>query len=179
MRAPCACGCGLIPKNWKAGYVAGHRPPRPLAERLAARLVAVDSGCIEWTGYRRPLGYGEIGVGRRDEGTVATHRAAWELAHGPIPAGMFVCHRCDNPPCCNVDHLFLGTCADNVADMVAKGRGARGDRLPHTKLSDDDVARLRRIAAGGGVTQQQIAAAFGVSQPYVSQLLAGKYRGAA
>jgi len=53
---------------------------------------------------------------------VPTHRFAWELANGPIPEGMFVCHKCDNPPCCNVDHLFLGTPKENTTDMVNKGR---------------------------------------------------------
>lgn len=77
------------------------------------------SSCIEWTGARHSSGYG---VKRTPAGLRYVHRLAWEAAHGPIPEGMFVCHHCDNPPCYLVDHLFLGTCADNTQDMLAKGR---------------------------------------------------------
>jgi hypothetical protein len=76
--------------------------------------------CIEWTGPTR-AGYGLAYVdGRR----VSVHRLAWEQANGSIPDGMKVCHRCDNPSCYNVDHLFLGTQRDNILDAVAKGRWA-------------------------------------------------------
>jgi len=96
------------------------------AVRLARRLVVKDSGCIEWTGPKK-RGYGLIGV---DKKTVNTHRLAWELANGPIPDGLHVLHHCDNPPCCQTKptpgypdgHLFLGTPAQNAADMIAKGR---------------------------------------------------------
>jgi len=91
-------------------------------------MVRADNGCLEWQGARLASGYGLIGRGRRDEGMAYVHRLAWELAHGPIPDGMFVCHHCDNPPCCNVEHLFLGTHADNMADMVTKGRACGGGR---------------------------------------------------
>lgn len=94
------------------------------ADRLARRLIKAPSGCIEWTGYRSPAGYGKIRVGGKG---ILAHRFAWELVNGPIPPGMCVCHRCDNPPCCNVAHLWLGTQADNNADMYAKGRSASGD----------------------------------------------------
>lgn len=77
-------------------------------------------GCWTWTGATQNYGYGAVtihGLTRR------AHRVSWELAHGPIPDGLHVCHRCDNPPCVNPDHLFLGTAQDNVDDKDAKGRG--------------------------------------------------------
>ena len=91
----------------------------PLAERLAARLVRTDSGCLEWTGATLK-GYGQIGDGGK---ILYTHRVAYELAYGPLPDGMNACHTCDNPPCCEPEHLFAGTTLDNTLDMIAKGRG--------------------------------------------------------
>jgi len=91
-----------------------------LKERLERRLIWQPSGCLEWTGYRSKDGYGRIGDGHGK--MPRTHRAAWTVGVGPIPEGQHVLHHCDNPPCCNVAHVFLGTNADNVADKVAKGR---------------------------------------------------------
>ena len=80
--------------------------------------------CIEWEGARTCAG----GYGRRwvDGKMKRVHRLAWAEAYGPIPEGLHVLHRCDNPPCHNVDHLFLGTNGDNVRDCVAKGRHSNG-----------------------------------------------------
>lgn len=84
--------------------------------------------CWPWIAAKDPRGYGRIGGdGRRKSGkraVVLSHRTAYELVVGPIPAGMFVCHRCDNPPCCNPAHLFVATCKQNNQDMYAKGRDA-------------------------------------------------------
>lgn len=101
-----------------------QRIKKPLAQRLSEKLRFVpETGCLIYTGHCDRYGY--IITGSRTDGTRKlrkTHRVAWELAYGPIPSGMAVLHRCDNPPCCNAEHLFLGTQGDNVRDMVAKNR---------------------------------------------------------
>jgi hypothetical protein len=79
--------------------------------------------CREWSGSRDPRGYGRVGWRGK---VVLTHRLAWELAHGAIPSGLLVLHHCDNPPCCEPSHLFIGTQSDNIQDMLAKGRGPWG-----------------------------------------------------
>jgi hypothetical protein len=80
---------------------------------------------------------------------MAAHRVSWVLHHGPIPPGLLVCHRCDNPKCVNPDHLFLGTPKDNSQDMVRKGRVSQGDRHPYAKLTRRQVVRIRERAEAG------------------------------
>ena len=87
--------------------------------------------CIEWQGPRYPNGYGQVRLPKqRSRGA---HRVAYEQAFGPIPEGMVVCHRCDNPPCVNPEHLFVGTQLDNQRDMRAKGRGKRDNAFQASK----------------------------------------------
>lgn len=105
----------------------GKRGPqaRPLADRFWARVEKRGPDeCWPWTGYRDAKGYGQIALNRRT--AEGAHRVSWALARGEIPDGIHVLHRCDNPPCCNPAHLFLGTHADNMWDMKAKGRASGG-----------------------------------------------------
>lgn len=108
-------------------------------------------GCWEWRGARLVSGYGII----RDRGArLRAHRVAWEMHYGPIPPGMQVCHRCDNPPCVRPDHLFLGTNEDNMADMRLKHRAAtppvhRGQDNPNARLNQHSVRAIRRAVARG------------------------------
>jgi hypothetical protein len=113
-----------------AGSVSPEKPGTkrryrlaPLSERLERkREIDPGTGCWLWTGWKNWAGYGRISNGKHVNLTVS--RAAWIAYRGPIPAGVFVCHRCDVPACFNPDHLFLGHSADNMRDMVQKGRSA-------------------------------------------------------
>jgi hypothetical protein len=90
-----------------------------IRERFALRVQKLGDGCWEWQGYQDPVGYGRF----RFRGTMwLAHRVSWVLANGEIPDRLLVCHRCDNPPCVNPGHLFLGTTQDNALDKMSKGR---------------------------------------------------------
>ena len=137
------------------------------AETLAARLIR-DGDCLVWTGARDRYGYGWFEFQGK---TLRTHRIAWELANGPIPGGLWVCHHCDNPPCCNTAHLFIGTRRDNVLDMSAKGRHGlqlradkvRGSRNGAAVLSESKVLAIRAGLARGE-SLNRLAAQFGVGK---------------
>lgn len=89
-------------------------------KRLEKKSRLLSNGCIEWTGHKSKYGYGVIEISGK---TKACHRVAWELHNGTeIPSGMFVCHSCDNPPCINPEHLWIGTASDNNLDAIRKGR---------------------------------------------------------
>lgn len=121
----------------------------------------VQTGCIEWIGHRVRGGYGQVNKDGKD---AYAHRVAYERQHGEIPDGLRVLHRCDNPPCCNPDHLFLGTHADNMRDKAAKGRSASmpGETNPSAKLTADDVRTIRRLCADGAI-KKEVGSKFGVT----------------
>ena len=151
--------------------MAGRKYP-PLRQRVWSRVPAKGSNdCWEWSGYRNEHGYGAL------KGRLA-HRLVWQLERGPIPDGMNVCHRCDNPPCCNPAHLFLGTQSDNVHDMVSKGRrrggNVAGERNGASKLTDADVASIRERYVPRKVTLRQLATEYGVSDSAISMIVNGR-----
>lgn len=194
----CQCGCGE--KTWIAtqtnnglGWVRGqpvrfchghHERARAQSEFLARFWGHVDrrgpNDCWVWTGRRGASGYGVVSVGSHPR---RAHRVSYEIAYGPIPDGLYVCHACDNPPCVNPTHLWLGSARDNSHDARDKGRSPFGDRSgAHThpesrprgeahyaaRVTEADVVAIRAAFAAGegraalsrryGVTYEAISA---------------------
>lgn len=149
-------------------------PRKTLRERIEGGSVPEpNTGCWLWEGPYHSKGYGILSVRRY------AHRVSYAVYRGPIPDGMFVCHRCDTPPCVNPDHLFLGTPLDNMRDMARKGRANRrwqhpgfGTAHPKSKLTSDQVAEIRRLR--GTVAQSELARRFGVSGATVCHVQTGK-----
>lgn len=133
----------------------------------------VTPGCWLWEASGRGKGYGSIYYNNKVE---QAHRVSYIVHCGPIPDGMRVLHKCDTPACVNPDHLFLGTQNDNVQDAKVKGRmrGLKGDRSPKAKLKPSDIVFIKQALVEGGITQAQLAAKFGVSQPVISAVKLGK-----
>jgi transcriptional regulator len=138
-----------------------------ITERLERRIKKDDkSGCWIFQGSLID-GYGQIKV---DGKSYRVHRLTYSLFVGEIPSGMIVCHKCDNPPCCNPDHLFIGTHAENIADRVSKGRCAKGDALPNHKITEDIRAQIFQLKKDG-LTHEQIGAKFSVTHATISRVL--------
>lgn len=117
------------------------------------------NGCWIYTGATDRRGYGRPA---RKHKRYYAHRRSYEIHKGPIPAGMLVLHKCDNPPCCNPDHLFLGTDADNAQDKARKGRALDGANNMHAKLTEQQVIEIRALR--GKTTQREASERYGVSQ---------------
>lgn len=205
----CQCGCGGkttiatrnkhscgILKGQPHRFIASHTSRfdgRPLEEKFWARLPE-GPGCRLWTGPLNGQGYGRFIYGGRQ---LMAHRVAWELTNGPIPDGQDACHTCDKDyplgdityrRCGEPTHLFLGTQADNIADMCAKGRQAVGDRngtrihperrprgSKHgmAKLTASQVAEIRDRYADRGISQRVLASEYGIHQSHLSAIVRG------
>lgn len=106
--------------------------------------VAGPDDCWIWTaGISQIHGYGKFTIKKQGISDIGAHRYSWILANGSIPDGMMICHICDNPPCVNPNHLFLGTAKDNAIDCVRKNRSARGERNGNSKLNEADVLKIK------------------------------------
>jgi hypothetical protein len=148
------------------------------ADDLKTRImanVAIDpvSGCWNWTGSLRDDGYGRMCAPDGPEGRGA-HILSFEAFVKPVPHGFYVCHRCDNHPCVNPDHLFLGDHADNMKDMVSKGRQALGIINGQAKLSESQAYHVHCIHLHSHLSTHKMAHLFDVRQPQISRILSGK-----
>lgn len=180
---PCAhCGAAFVPHTRSerpkparfcsrpcvvAAKACGY-PARPVAEYLWDG-VEQGEGC--WLRHQSPhaFGYSTMVINGRRE---LAHRVSYALAYGPFDPNLHCLHRCDTPACIRPDHLFLGTQADNMADMTTKGRRVRGERAGGAKLTTEDVRAIRRRHAQGE-SQRVLARAYGVHQPQISRIVNG------
>lgn len=136
-----------------------------LGDFIGKHRVAISDGCWLWTRGRSGTGYGRVWHGGS---RCVAHRVVYEIQNGPIPIGMVVCHKCDNPLCCNPNHLFIGTQADNIADMIAKGRAVnlKGERHGRAKVTSEQARMIRSDRR----PQRIIAAHYGIAPTTVSAI---------
>lgn len=129
-----------------------------------------DNACWIWKGTLFK-GYGRIAFYGRN---FSAHRMAWQLTNGFIPRGLFACHHCDNPPCVNPSHLFLGTNKENMQDMKRKGRGHnfKGENNSNSKLTQQKADEIRERYALGGITKSQLAKEYGVTPRNIRWIIA-------
>lgn len=172
------------------------KPIQPLEDRFWSKVnkqgpvhSVLGTPCWEWMGARAKKTSSKLDYGlfRHIDKMRSAHRVAWELTHGPIPGGTCVLHRCDNPPCVNPDHLFLGTQVENLRDMVSKGRavyfsdkgkgvpkGTRiGSKNPNSLLTEELVFELRHVHASG-MTFSEMSEKFKISKTTLRNAVLGR-----
>jgi hypothetical protein len=127
-----------------------------------------DKGCWIWVGLASKQGYGRMTIKKKQK---LAHRYSWEFHFGEIPEKMFICHKCDNPPCVNPAHLFVGNRSDNAKDMVSKNRNRddRGSNHPMAKLNEEKVIKIRERINSGEV-QKDLAKEYNVSPMTISMI---------
>ena len=145
--------------------------------RFEKKIKKEDGGCWIYVGYRNEKGYGATMVRREGKGhLVKAHRLMYSKYIGRIPDGMVVCHTCDNPSCVNPEHLFVGTQADNLKDMHAKGRRKYPEKIKRRTIEErrNDDRERRRVTYdmwAGGLSQKEVAVRLGICKRQVSERL--------
>lgn len=140
-----------------------------IKSRLLRKVrVNPKTGCWEWTATKNSKGYGMFWAKGKFK---LAHRVSYEIHREEIPDGLCVLHHCDRPGCLNPDHLFIGTQADNMADMYAKRRHARGSAHSNAKLTEDEVIAIRAL---NGVSHHSLAKNFGVGRSQIQRIVAGQ-----
>jgi len=141
-------------------------------QKFLRNFKVMESGCWEWVKSKSPGGYGSFSVFRRQ---VSASRASWIINNGEIGPGLCICHKCDNPPCVNPNHLFVGTVIDNVNDRHFKKRDAKqcGESHPGVKLKSKEVFEIRMKFKTGRFTKTDLGKEFGVHRAMIRRIVTG------
>jgi hypothetical protein len=144
-----------------------NRSRTPITQRFGRYVyLSLSNGCWEWRGARDERGYGMIGKeGGKGAGSIRAHRLSYQIFYRVnLTREECVCHRCDNPPCVNPDHLFVGSQLDNMLDMISKNRNSnRGEAHHMAKLTKQDVVKIRQLSEDG-LSSRKIAKLFFVDK---------------
>lgn len=167
------------PRPAKRYYPPNRKGIRPVLDRFNEKFVkGAPEDCWLWTASVVAWGYGVFRISGINGRTVRAHRFAYELAYGPFPSELFVCHKCDTPACVNPGHLFLGTSAENTQDMIAKGRQALGERMARrgeahgcAKLTKEQVAEIRSLV---GYSASELGKIYNVSKHAIFDIRSGR-----
>lgn len=145
-----------------------------LYDRIMARCVEtpgpLDTPCLVWYRPKYVNNYGYIRLGKR---VTRTHRAAYEAAYGPIANGLLCLHKCDVKPCCNINHLYAGTCQQNVIDAIVRGLAPTGEDRPAAKLTLQMVQQIRAICKSRILTQSHLARVYNVHRGTINRIAQG------
>lgn len=151
--------------NTKKNKYNGRFEKTPPIERFLFNIQKLDNGCWEWKNYRDKDGYGQFFINKRP--SIPAHRACWILFIGKIPKGICVLHKCDNPPCVNPEHLYLGTHKDNAEDRKLKDRGVKGEKVNTNILTKEQVIYIRKSFRN----RHELATLFGVTYSTISDII--------
>jgi Autographiviridae endonuclease len=190
-RKYCSQACSIT-----AQRDAAEQPDQQQSRHYWKHVVIKESGCWEWDGPVLTKGYGAVTCTGRVQ---SAHRVSYRIHVGPIPNGLWVLHHCDNPPCSNPEHLYLGGPKENSRDMALRGRSVKGRSIPHptiggdnhylrrhpekikrgsqkstSKLTEDDVIQIRHLYATGTYRQVDLASTYGVTQEVISSVVLRK-----
>jgi len=150
---------------------------KSLVDRFWDKFDRPEDGCWEWTAGLNKSGYGYVARGHYlgcGQQYILAHRLSWMLFKGPIPDGIFVCHKCDNRKCVNPEHLFIGTPHDNIKDCVRKNRNSRLEKHHTAKLNRDQVQQIKDLVLIHGMTRKEAAKIYGISGRNAGQIVKGE-----
>lgn len=161
-----SCGCLKAENSAIRMREMRHQKCGTLEERFFSRFKVLENGCWQWIAHADKDGYGVMPSNGKN---IRAHRYSYEYHVGPIPDGMSICHKCDNPGCVNPEHFFVGSAKDNAQDALAKQRNFVGEKNSRSKLTQEQVKFIR----SSNIRSQELASMFNVNKSTINNIRRG------